>query len=298
MISYWAKVFDTHNIKFTQNTLEEFRNISSFENNSNQMYATPIAQYNMSKILYGGDRTTYSYKNRKIAFFKSEDKFSTIYSLKEYNNEEQLDCLVIIIEKNSNRAIINNISAYENCKDSSNKIFSGSELLEIAISFIKSLKPRYNLNKIRLTDNSHKPCITGKKLVLSRMYILLHGDTWYGKHGFTPYTKKIGVNLLEEYYINTQINKRIKVKNASNLKKYFIDFYKSQVKGPNYIHSEHINKYIKMIESNQEQNLGEFLQLFLKDYTKNCAIFSSFCDKLFNDIGYRDFYSVEFEMSI
>jgi len=299
MISYWAKVFKTHNIAFNLNNLQEFRDITNFKNNNGQLYATPIPQYDTPKILYGGSKIIHMHNNKKVVFFKSDDSFATIYSLKEYNNETQVDCLVIMIEKNSNRAIINGISALENCKDDANKVYSGSELLEIAISFIKSLKSRYNLKKIKLTDNSHKPCIGGsKRIALSRMYILLHGDTWYGKHGFTPYTKRSGVNLLEEYDINKRINKRTKIKEAVNLKKYFIEFYKNQMKGPNYIHSDYINKYLSYIDANQEQNLGLFLQSFLRDYNKNCVIFSSFCERLFEDINYNDFYSVEFKMAI
>ena len=54
---------------------------------------------------------------------------------------------------------------------------------------LKKYKNKLGINMIILTDNSIKIC-NKKNIILSKMLILLTGDTWYGKYGFKPFILK------------------------------------------------------------------------------------------------------------
>lgn len=286
MSIYWTKILKIHNINISNDKIDLLNNLD-FEN------VNELVKENPKAIYKGGGKIAHTFANEKYIFFKSTDHINTTYSIKELNNEEEMDCILIIIEKNTNIATIGNISNYEKCINENKKI-NGSELLDVGIDFIKYIKNKYAVKKIRLKDNSLKSC-KGNRIELSRFYILLNGHTWYGSRGFRPYTKKIGINLLEEYDRNIKINERTKVKNATNLIKYLIEFYnnKKESKWKNII-----NNIIIFIKNNQEMNLGKFLKIFLKDYDNNCIIFSSFYKNLFLDLDYFDFYTEGFELLI
>lgn len=291
MYKYWQKILNIHNIQITNNTINNLID-DDFENIDKLMNENPKAVYS------GGSKVIHKYKNEKYIFFKSTDNINTTYSIKELNNEEEMDCILISIEKNTKIAIINNISGYEKCINENRKL-NGSDLLDVSIDLIKYLKNKYNLKKIRLKDNSLKPCKGTKKIELSRLYILLYGHTWYGSRGFCPYTKKIGMNLLEEYDINLNINKRTKIKHARNLIKYFEEFYnKNSDKDKIAKWKSIIDENITFIKNNPELNLGKYLEKFLKNYDMNCVIFGSFYEKLFIDLGYTDFYTEGFELEL
>ena len=291
MYKYWQKILNTHNIPITNNTINNLID-DDFENIDKLMNENPKAVYN------GGGKIIHKFNNEKYMFFKSSDNINTTYSIKELNNEEEMDCILISIEKNTKTAIINNISGYEKCVNDNRKI-NGSDLLNVAISFIKYIKNKYKLKKIRLKDNSLKPCRGIKKIELSRLYILLYGHTWYGSRGFRPYTKKIGINLLEEYDKNLNINKRTKIKHARNLIKYFKEFYNKNNDNNKIVKWKSvIDENILFINNNPELNLGKYLEKFLKKYDKNCVVFGYFYEKLFVDLGYTDFYTEGFELNI
>jgi hypothetical protein len=291
MYKYWLKILNIHNIPITNNMINNLIN-DDFENIEEIINENPKAVYK------GGGKILHKYKNEKYVFFKSKDNINTIYSIKELNDEKEMDCILISIEKNTKTAIINNISGYEKCINDNRQI-NGSDLLDVSIDFIKFLKNKYDLKKIRLKDNSFKSCKGGKKIELSRFYILLYGHTWYGSRGFRPYTKKIGINVLAEYDINLNINKRTKIKHAVNLVKYLEEFYNKNTDKDKLIKWKNIiDENILFIKNNPEVNLGKYLEKFLKDYDKNCIIFSSFYEKLFVDLEYADFYTDGFELKL
>lgn len=287
MYKYWLKILNIHNIKVTNDIINNLIN-DDFENIQEIINENPKAVYK------GGGKVLHKYKNEKYLFFKSKDSINTTYSIKELDDEKEMDCVLISIENPTKTAIINNISGYEKCVNDNRKI-NRSDLLVVSIDFIKFLKNKYGIKKIRLKDNSLKLCKSGNKIVLSRLYILLYGHTWYGSRGFRPYTKKIGINPLAEYDINLSINKRTKIKHANNLIKYLEEFYNKN-KSINW--KNIINKNIMYIKNNPELNLGKYLEEFLKKYDKNCIIFSFFYERLFMDLEYADFYTDGFELEL
>ncbi len=298
-MNYWDTILKLHNIQISNIKYDGLNNIDfEYINNSDLSKEKPLSLY------LGGGKIIYTYKNDKYIFFKTKDNINIIYSIKELNNNELMDCVLIIIEKEAGIAHINNISNYDKCINDKKKI-NGSEILDVSIDFIKYVKNKYKIKKIRLKDNSYKICKGGNKMELSRFYILLYGDTWYGSRGFRPYTKKVGVNMLAEYDTNLNINKRIKIKDAINLieyfKRFYIDYkekYEAQLEKNKIDTKKNVLDNIKFIENNPNMNLGKFLRQMLKDYEKNCVIFSSFYKNLFIDLEYFDFYTDSFELNI
>jgi hypothetical protein len=66
----------------------------------------------------------------------------------------------------------------------------GSDILFAAIGLIvEKLKKKHNLKYIRLRDNSEKDC-DGIKIKLSKMSVLLTGDTWHMVFDFLKKSQK------------------------------------------------------------------------------------------------------------
>lgn len=289
MYKYWERILLLHNISFNKQDLEDLVQNNELIYNHLRYNLIPKSVYS------GGGKIIYNYKNEQIVFFKSVDEYSTIYSIKELNNNEKMDCVLIIIEKDQKQAIIQNLSNYETCFSANKNKLNGSIMLDIAIDFIKSLKSRYSLTKIVLTDNSNKSCKNGNKIKLSKLYIMTSGHTWYGSRGFVPFDKRNDKNnyneiLLNNYKNNILLFKTLKVK---HVKKIFIN------KLQKYLSSEKIiNDSIKTMNNNPDLLFGYFLKYFLRNYSENCSIFSKFYEELFHDLGYNDFYSISFRIYI
>jgi hypothetical protein len=292
MYKYWKKILDLHNISFAK---KYFSNL--IQMNENQFSHLPHPN-----AIYDGGKIVHNYKGKEIIFFKTVDEYNTIYSIKELNNDEEMDCVLILIEKNLNHAVINNISNYKTCIGKNKNFLSGSNLLDISIDFIKSLKPRYNLKKILLTDNSNKPCVSGKKIKLSKLYILTHGHTWYGSRGFVPYDKRAdnfnyNKDLINKYEKNLYLFKNIKIKDVSKKFISYLDNYKLITKQKDKF-LDFYKDIIKVIRNNPDLLFGYLLKYFLRNYDFTCAIFETFYEKLFTDLGYSDFYNVSFYLKI
>jgi len=299
MLNYWKRVFEAHNILYTKEDLDDMANNQELE------YSIYNYKLNPTKLYSGGGKVAHIYDNRQIIFFKTSDEYSTIYSLKENNKESEMDCILIIIEKELNQAVISNISAYPKCIDAKINKLNGHRLLDIAIDFIKSLKRRYNLKRIRLTDNSTKGCSTGNKIKLSKLYILTNGHTWYGSRGFYPIDKRNDHNeynkiLKNKYNENIIKFNKTKIKHVKNKFLEYLIRYSKTIKDKNEYDRliKEINKYNKLMNENQDILFGNFVKYYLENLNSNCQIFASFYEELFNYIQYNDFHTISFEMLI
>jgi len=204
------ELFDMHNIKCPREEIDDIVNNSDLLKES-------FANGKSMIIQKGGDSINYMY-GINIQFYVTKTDTSVTYTLFNNNvdgNTSEL-CLMINVpgvpgDKNQlekfigklrdpNRpyryAELSAIGNYGKCMSRSNSyIFDGTKLLDIAISFIKSIKNKYYIDRIILKDNAYKTCFNqgktrGSKLKLSILNILLHGHTWYGRHGFKPLPEK------------------------------------------------------------------------------------------------------------
>lgn len=286
---YWNSLLKNHNIIYTKEDTDNLI-FSTLLRQPKSIIRIPQNPTRKNPIIMRGG-------GRDVHFVKTKDDDRIMYSLRELNKENGDDCILVIIDKSTdnNEIAIQQISNTGKCVDDNGNILNGTNLLNISISLAKELKRKNkHLTRIILKDNSYKYCKNSNSIMLSSMSILLTGHTWYGKHGFTPYSsnKRRTEELKKNYAENIKINKSLKVKHV-NLIKYIERFYKTK--------NGLENKYkdiISDIKQNKDTNLGIYLTTFLKDYKRNCTIFASLYKDLFDDAKYHDFHEVSFIMDI
>ena len=113
-------------------------------------------------------------------------------------NKKHIECIIIFIDSSDRNAIIMNISNEKGCVQEGMIYREGGKILvQIAIKYLKTYKDKFNINRILLTDRSYVLCsnniidkskqVIKHNMFLSDLYMLTHGDTWYGKFGFRPF---------------------------------------------------------------------------------------------------------------
>lgn len=240
-----------------------------------------------NQLVGGGDKViSIEYKNKTYRFEEAEiyNNYFILWS----QEENPLECVSIIISKEDRNAEIHGISNYEKCIADTNTNV-GSFLLKLTIKMLKRIKNKFNIDTITLTDNSLKSC--GKNnIILSKMLILLTGNTWYGKYGFRPFnptTLKLNKIQNDKYEDNIKIMNKMTIKKAKLLK---------------YIKMTNDKNLIKIVERILELEpnmlLSAFLSNFLKNYDDNCKYFSMFYEKIYNDIGLYDLYKQFFGLTL
>jgi hypothetical protein len=124
------------------------------------------------------------------------------------------------------------------------------------------------------------------------MLFLIKGNTWYGNYGFRPIkndTYEIDQYLNKDYENNQKIINNITIKDIDILE--YIHMTQNEVL---------INATIKILKSNELNNilLKDFLYNLFQDYNKNCKLFYIFYEKLYNDLGLKNFHRLLFGLSI
>lgn len=310
-INYWKKIYKIHNIPF--NYFDTLYMIQIYDRRENPKGDIIIPK----KYQNGGIRKIieseedyetekFKYKDKEIIIFKTIEEHSIKYSIhKIYKNkdmEELQHCL--LIEIYSDLAHISELISTNNClyEKPKNIKITGSELLDIAIAFVKSKKKEYNIKKICLRDTSSKYCYYNgqqKKEEMPHLYTLLFGDTWYGSRGFRPYDNWAAANskeiddqiinnnttkvLNKAYNINKKIWNFVEVNHVPTLKTMIYNSYK---KNKNILGSFDIDLLLKIltIEKYKEMNLGKFLKYLLDKNYLNCIILLDIGQELFTSI--------------
>ena len=222
-------------------------------------------------------------------------------------SESGLECIVAFIDVNNDYAYLDNVGYFADCAsakgDKTAKLGlttpgGGTILLKFIINYLRHNKKELNINKVILRDISMKKCDGCNNIQLTTMYFLLHGNTWYGKHGFLPYNDTNDVLDEEQYkkYKNNQkIIQTIKLSDVKQLRKYIIKAY-NKIK-PNNLHLENILSIYDKFDT-KNKLLSEFLKAFLKSYDKTCCLFSEFYLKLSSDIGLTEFRQGIFSLNL
>ena len=234
----------------------------------------------------GGKTLSVSYNNNIYKFEESEidDNHFILYSYEE----NPLDCVSIIISKEYKLVEIHGIGNYKNCLQNTNTNI-GTTLLKITLKMLKKYKNKLGINMIILTDNSIKIC-NKKNIILSKMLILLTGDTWYGKYGFRPYDIQVDSmndRTNKEYNKNKDIMKKITITEINILK--YIELTKKE---------KIINDVKQILLIKPDMLVTNFLSQFLKEYDKTCKYFIIFYEELFKNLDLTDFYKQSFALKL
>lgn len=293
-MEYWKNLLTLHNIEYKYDNikfLDELFNYKIFKND--------ITINN--KYQNGGAH--FEYKNLNVTLIKSEDSYRITYSLK---NKDNHDCLLIFLDKEISIANISGISPDIGCYDDKKNKLSGSELLDIAIEFIKfrkrfltKEKKIITIKKIILTDNSLITCGT-KRLHLGNLYTLSHGITWYMSRGFIPFSdtnsendKLLKINKIK----NEKIMNSLTVK-KSNLLEYIttkIINLKPEIKIQN---KETINGFLYFIKNNQNVLLKILIKNLKPIMNDICFLLSDINSEFYEQLGLYDFYGKKFYLTL
>jgi hypothetical protein len=300
---YWSNVLNLHQIKYTSENIKHLINIKFPDSN----YKSIILKSN-----YQSGGAKFKFNNYDITLIGTcaqamiactmqgtEDNNSIIYSLKNNNN-----CLLISIDKNIlGLAEIIGISADYGCYDDNKKKMNGSELLDLAIYFITKRKKFetkekniITINRIELTDNSHISC-NGEKTMLSNMYTLLNGETWYMSRGFTPIKREL--NQINENKTNKLINLMFNNKNIINsLTVEKSKIYELIISIQNNNNKYVINELLEFIKQNKNKPLSYLFKKIKNNFNKYCSIIVSLNTKFYDSINLYSFYGVRFVLKI
>lgn len=249
-------------------------------------YTNTFVFHNASLIPYnmigGNKKYVIEYKEHTYEFIQLHNDMDKLI-LYSYDNMDD-DCVILSIMKKEK--VINLDSFGKKSKCYHGEIDIGSNLLKLTLKMIKNNKDKLGINKITLSDNATYPCETGERINLSKMMILLTGDTWFGKHGFIPYNNidfkpnKQGIKI---YEMNKKIATTILLKDIA-LKKYLLMIYK---KYPDEMPIKLINTILIKEANKPEQLLIDFLNKFHKKskFAFTCKWFRCYYEKLFDDLG-------------
>jgi hypothetical protein len=279
-----------------------YKKACTFLYTANNYYYVNIYKPNMNNINQtdysqtGGSHINYIYEGIKFKIFVNNDEDLIYLNINVDNDENKEQCIFVQIDKTIHTANIQNISFYKNCITNRFKTQkSGSFLLNMIISFLKSKRTEYDINKIQIQDNALKFCKEKKDNIhLSLLSTLTGGHTWYGKYGFVPFnntTFMMNRALCKIYMTNIQIMDTTLVKDT-NVEKYVRKALKKEdMEGM----IEDIDGLFKFYNN---KLLKTFLFQFMKEFDKTCVLFFRFYIKLAEDIQLYDFHRVSFYLPI
>lgn len=277
----------SHIVKFLRNH-DDFYHKRNFELKNNNIQ------------IAGGKKFYLTYNNFKYTMkfvstneYMIEDNNNDIFILQDISNTT--DCITIGINRKEKIIGINNLTA-----DGSTFCFQqiiskqGTLLLEFAIKFAKIInnKMKLNANKIVLTDNSMLYCNERKLGVpLSNLRMIISGDTFYGKHGFTPidkYDKKL--------YSSHQTKLRNLELKDVDFEKHLYDLREIREDTNNKVYDELIN-YIH-INKNMKVNLFFDMISNKETFQDNCFLIDYLIKQIFFDYRLESLYGMKYEMPI
>lgn len=236
-----------------------------------------------------------TYKKATFGFIKYRIGDAIHYALHPNEDiDKSPECVLIIVDKVEKYASIHNISYHKDSKcitktqaESIGSEKGGSILLKVSLALIDAIKDHYELKYVMLNDNSRKYCeLIEESIDLDSFYMLIHGDTWYGKYGFEPFDtslKKTNKLVLKDYKQNQKIVKKTLVKNT-NIKKYILAAIKK------YNLNLKISDIDKVMEKYNDQPIMKCLRDLSTKFDTNCAIFFYMYKKLMVDLNMKDLH--------
>jgi hypothetical protein len=139
----------------------------------------------------GEENTLIKLNGYEFNFYSYHYNYMAYYNLLTIDNTEK-SCVVIEVNKNDGVVYIQSIQFNEKCfQQTSNEKMnkSGSILFRACLQLINMIKDRYKLKYVWLKDISEKYCDKVKNSInLDSFYMLVNGNTWYGKYNFIPFT--------------------------------------------------------------------------------------------------------------
>jgi hypothetical protein len=236
----------------------------------------------------GGSVYEIDYNNTKIKFDKMDfGKESVIYTLYKSNDvSTRPECIIVMVNKKEKVSAIHNLSYDDKCFTSNNKKYiatNGSSLLKIALKLIDDIKDHYQLISVELIDNAKKKCENKKNIELWAIYMLTHGDTWYGKYGFVP--KDDDKKIL--YQKNKKKMKKLLVTDTD-----IMDILKIYSKKTGY--DGIYNNIDNMIKEYKNDKVTTLFMSLLMNYDNTCELFYYMYYSVMKNIGLYNLFNISY----
>jgi len=231
---------------------------------------------------YGGDIKEklydFDYNGKKLIFKVAVNNQPDVYIISVVSTDE-LDCIIVVIEKSGNIAILENLVYYKSCaKNGLMQPGGGNALLQFIYFFLKAHKKVFNINKLVLSDRSMKYCKNSdKKVILSRLKMVTDGKTWYHKNGYIPYNQRLNIASdkgLEKMKENRTILKKLEFKHIDI--KYVIEL---SLKNKD-ITNNNIDEFNKIMKKHKNYICPTVYDLS-KDLDKWCGFINNILDEIF-----------------
>ncbi len=225
------------------------------------------------------------YKDITIKFDKivDEDRITLYLS----TIDEKDNCIMIIIDKDTNTAYIEGITnnKYNNCFNTP-ELNNGKTIMDVSIKMLKKYKDKLNIKTINLRDNSFFQCSDKVKIWLSDLSFLQYNDTFYGRLGFMPLDK----DIYKKYLKNQAILELTLVKSINITK--ILNKYTN-------INSILRDKIYHNYERHKDYNIVQWFNKFSKKYmVADCKFFNYVIEYIYNDLKLNTMKGESFELKL
>jgi hypothetical protein len=284
-----------------KSSLVELHNLSKYKNlffSMDVYYQNKFRPYDDMHVLVGSGKEIYNH-NIKIEFYKTKKNNDIVYSIHSNNDNNMETCLKISIIQSDpkyEKIVGFNILQTDKCYSINNIYnFNGSQLIDIGIQFLKSIKDKYKFERIVILDNSQK-IINSKKFKFPVFYSLINGHTWYGKFNFRPYDnvkEKPDKDLLNIYNKNLELINKTEIRDIKNI----INLIEAELKKINYNQQE-AKKIINFMKTNLNMKISDFIKFLIVNMSEYTKLLYNIYEKIYKSIGCHDFYGSYFFLDI
>lgn len=251
-----------------------------------------------TKYQVGGAIKQIKFNNYLFNVNISNDNDGLTISVIVPNENNPRECVIILVDIENKMAIIQGISKISECVIPAfvGPDGFGSLLLKFSLSFLRTYKKKFKINRIVLQDNSLKPCNhCNQRIRMADMHFLINGDTWYGKYGFRPFDPPNNKPDNVDLHIYNKNKKIIADANTSDVPLYeMIEETVHKLKITN-IKLDNIKKFVK---HNKNQKLSKVIKLFYDKYEIYCCVFTVIAPKIMESLGMTSFYGKNFYLDI
>lgn len=266
-----------------------------------------IAKYfnNSYSLVGGGEKLKMYYKGESFIIYKTKRNNNRQFHIYPNNDEKRHDyCIFIIFDLDEKFIRLDTIAYNKNCFSDINRLVfgekncNGTQLLKMALHFINTINKNYKLGCITLKDNAFKDC-GDLKISVSRLHVLIDGNTWYGRYGFLPKDQlenKVDDDLLKKYKKNIKIIKKAKVSDID-----FENIYKkiySNKQNEKYLKNIELNKLLKITKERKDDLMSNYFKNMLISFDIYCGLFYLIYMRVYNELELYDFHGKPFIMML
>lgn len=246
-------------------------------------YLEKFKDYEMRQT--GGGTTKIKIENTEFDFNSYHMGDMAFYNLLTPNEQA---CIVIEIDKLKGVAHIESLQFSDECfaKNATEK--SRSMLLRACLKLLNTVKDKYKLKYVWLMDTSEKYCNKVNNYInLDSFYMLLYGNSWYGKYGFEPFKKDREINdeiRKSKYKENQKIVKETSIENTK-IEDILINAIKKNKLKFN------IEKVRNTIQKHKKMTINKFFKTLMKKFDNMCELFYYSYEEIMYKCGIHDLHN-------